>query len=279
MNGRFIEKGRACVSFLDHGFLYGDGVFETLRAYNGKIFMVKEHIKRLFSSTGAIRIKMPFSMPEIEKILYKTIGINKIEGAYIRITVTRGTGEPGLDTFSCKSSSVIVYAKNIRPHPERMYRQGIRAVIVGVNKIPPGSLNPAVKSCNFLSNIMAKIEARALGATEGIMLSQEGYVAEGTASNIFMVKKEVLTTPLVSTGILEGITRQVVIKIARKSKIKVIEEKIKKEQLYNSDEIFLTSTLLEVMPVTEIDGRIVANGKPGTLTRLLLDKYRKETLE
>lgn len=275
LNGEYVKKADARVSFLDHGLLYGDGVFETLRSYNKKVFRLNEHIKRLSESAKQIFLKIPLKKSKIEYIIYKLISNNELNDAYIRITVTRGAGEPGINPGLCKSPTVIVYVKEGRVYPDEMYSKGVEAAIVSVRKISPGALEPSIKSCNFLNSIVAGIEAKSKNAFEGIMLSREGWVAEGCVSNVFINVNDTLITPPLEVGVLGGITRKAVMVLAESSGIKVIEKKFKKEQLYGCRECFLTNTGVEIMPVTKIDGKKLNGGRPGRLTKKLMNKFRE----
>ncbi len=275
LNGRYLKKSDAKVSFLDHGLLYGDGVFETLRAYNKKIFRPDEHFKRLHNSAKKIYLKIPLNSIKLNYIIYKLIKLNNLRNAYIRVTVTRGPGEPGINPGLCKSPTQAVYVKEFKGYTDGIYSKGVDAVTVSTMKNHPEAINPSIKSCNFLNNIIAGIEAKSKNAFEGIMLSREGWVAEGCVSNIFISAGNTLLTPPPGVGALDGITRREVIELAAKSGIKVIEKKFKKNKLHESQECFLTNTLLEIMPVTRIDGKTIGNGKPGKFTKLMMKKYKE----
>jgi len=277
LNGKYLKKSRAKVSFLDHGLLYGDGVFETLRVYEKKVFKTKAHINRLFTSADNIFLNIPLNFERIKYIIYKLISLNSIINGYVRITVTRGTGEPGLDLSLCKAPTVIVYAKELRKYPSEFYSKGVSAIIASTVKNHPLAINPSVKSCNFLNNIMAKAEAGGNRAFEAIMLSTEGHVTEGSFSNVFIVMNDMLLTPPLETGLLGGITRNVVIELARKSGIRVHERNLSRRHLYAAQECFITSSLMEIMPVTRIDRKKINNGKPGVITNYLMAGYAKLT--
>lgn len=269
-----VHEEDAKVSVFDRGFLYGDGVFETLRAYNGFIYHIDGHLDRLFESAGAISLKIPFTREYLNDALYRTLCENNLDDAYLRLTITRGAGEPGLDIEGCLNPCLIIISRPFSGYPENQYTEGIRAAIVQARRIPPSALNPSIKSLNFLNNIMARIEAGRLDATEGIMLSTEGCVAEGTVCNIFIVKGGIIKTPPLSVGILNGVTRSIVIRIAAKNSITVIEQPFLPDEIYDADECFVTSTLYEVMPVTKINNRSIGNGKPGGITMRLLEYFR-----
>lgn len=273
-NGDFISKTDAKISIFDRGFLYGDGVFETLRAYNGHIFRCDDHIDRLFKSARAIYIQVPFTKDYFEEAIDRTLKENSLKDAYLRLTVTRGISEPGLDIEGCSTPSVIIIPGAFKGHPEELYKKGIQAAVVSTRRIPPSALNPEIKSLNFLNNIMAKVEAKRLNASEGIMLSTEGYVAEGTVSNIYIVKDGVIKTPPLSVGILNGITRSTVIDLAEENNITLLEQPFYPDELYRADECFITSTLYEVMPVTSINNKLIGNGHTGDITKRLLKLFR-----
>lgn len=274
INGNMVAEEDAKVSVFDRGFLYGDGVFETLRAYGGKIFQIGDHIDRLVDSANAIYLKIPFTREYLIDSLYKTLYENNLRDAYLRLTITRGEGEPGLDIEGCSNPNIIIFPKAFTGYPEKIYSEGISAAIVKTRRMPPSALNPSIKSLNFLNNIMARIEARTLDASEGIMLSAEGYVAEGTVCNIFIIKNGIIKTPPLSVGILNGVTRSIVIGLATKNNITILEQPFPLDEIYDADECFVTSTLYEVMPVTKMNGRSLGNGQPGVFTKRLLQYFR-----
>ena len=274
LNGFLVPEGAAKVSVLDRGFLYGDGVFETLRAYNGTIFRCDDHIDRLFQSAGAISIQLPFTKEYFKEALYRTLQENNLQDAYLRLAVTRGESEPGLDIEGCSNPTVIIIPKAFSGYPGELYERGIRAAVVNTRRMPSSVLDPQIKSLNFLNNIMARIEAKGFNAAEGFMLNTDGYVAEGTVSNIFIVKDGVIKTPPLSVGILDGVTRSIVIDLAKGNSIPLIEQPFYPEELYNADECFITSTIYEVMAVTSTAETQIGNGKPGVLTKRLLKLFR-----
>ena len=275
INGSLVPQDEAKVSVLDRGFLYGDGVFETLRAYSGKIFRIDDHIKRLFCSADAICLKTPFTGNYIKESLYQTLMGNNLTDAYLRLTITRGISSgPGLDTEGCLNPTMTIISREFSGYPEDLYRRGISAAIVNTRRIPASALNPEIKSLNFLNNIMARVEAREADASEAFMLSTEGFVAEGTVSNIFIVKEGVIKTPSLSVGILNGVTRSLVIGIAQKNNISIKEQLFQPDELYSADECFVTSTLYEVMPVTSINNSPVGDGRPGELTEKILGLFQ-----
>src|SRR3972149_1090091 len=277
LNGSLIPQDEAKVSVLDRGFLYGDGVFETLRAYSGKIFHLDDHVIRLFRSADSIYLKTLFTEDYVKEALYKTLRRNNLNNAYLRLTITRGQSNPGLDIEDCSDPTITIIAREFSGYTEDIYRRGISAAIVNTRKIPASALNPEIKSLNFLNNIMARMEARKADASEAFMLSTEGYVAEGTVCNIFIVKEGVIKTPSLSVGILNGVTRSLVIGLAQKNNISISEQPFQPEELYSADECFVTSTLYEVMPVTSINNKLVGDGCPGKLTQKILDLFHTTT--
>jgi branched-chain amino acid aminotransferase len=273
LNGRFVPKDEARVSVFDHGFLYGDGVYETLRAYDGRLFLLRKHLARLKRSAAAVSLRLPLSLEQIGAALEKTLRVNKLRDAYVRVQISRGPGEIGLDPGLCAVPTVVITAKPFHDYPARCYEQGVAVSLVKTRRNHPSALPPAVKGTNFLNNILAKIEAIKAGAFEGIMLNVDGYVAEGTISNIFLVKNGVLATPGLETGILEGVTRGLVLRLARRLKIPVEEGLLRPAKFIAADECFITNTTMELMPVAAIDGKRVGNGTPGQVTRRLHREY------
>ncbi len=279
LNGHFISKEHALVSVFDHGFLYGDGIYETMRAYDGKLFLLKNHLARLKHSANAISLKLPLSLEKIGDAMNKTLRVNKLRQAYVRLHISRGPGELGLDPALCGAPTMVIIAKPFQDYPTAYYKSGLRIAIVKTRRNHPLALDPAIKGTNFLNNILAKIECVKAGAYEGIMLNWQGYVAEGTISNVFMVKKRILYTPHRETGILEGVTRDLVLRLARRKKIAVRETLLLPKDLRTADECFITNTTMEIMPVTTIDKRVVGNGMPGPVTVALHQAYRNEVLK
>ncbi len=277
LNGEYVPKEVAKISVFDHGFLYGDGVFEGIRAYGGKVFKLEEHLKRLFESAKAISLKIPLSRRELKESILETLRRNKLYDAYIRVVVSRGEGDLGLDPRKCPHPQIIIIADKISIYPEKLYKEGLEVVIVSTVRNIPSALNPRIKSLNYLNNILAKIEATARGASEAIMLNKDGYVAECTGDNIFIVKKGVILTPPTWVGILKGITRDVVIELAKKEGIPVAEEAFTSFAVYNSDECFLTGTAAEIIPVTKVDGKVIGDGKVGPITNILMNKFKELT--
>jgi len=278
LNGHFLAPEDARVSVFDHGFLYGDGIYETLRAYRGAVFLLDRHLERLQRSADAIALTLPLSPEEIAAAIRESLAVNKLQDAYIRIQLSRGPGEIGLDPALCPVPTVVIVVKPFHDYPREQYEQGVAVAIVRTRRNHPLALDPAIKSTNFLNNILAKTESLRAGAYEGIMLNWKGYVAEGTISNIFTVRKGVLHTPHRSTGILGGVTRALVLQIAERSRIKVREVMLRPRDLDNADECFITNTTIEVLPVTSVDGRTVGVGTPGPVTRTLMQAYREEVL-
>ncbi len=277
INGSLVPQDEAKVSVLDRGFLYGDGVFETVRAYSGKIFHLDEHVNRLFLSAKSIYLKHHFTEDYIKEALYKTLRGNDLNDAYLRLTITRGQSNPGLDIEGCSNPTITIIAREFSGYTEGLYRRGINAAIVTIRRIPASALNPEIKSLNFLNNIMARVEAMDADASEAFMLSTEGYVAEGTVSNIFIVREGAIKTPPLRVGILNGVTRSLVIGLAQKNNIPLTEQPFQPEEFYSADECFVTSTLYEVMPVTSINNKPVGNGHPGKLTQMMLTLFRTTT--
>ncbi len=277
IDGKYYDEANARISVFDHGLLYGDGVFEGIRAYHGRIFKLKEHIDRLFYSAKAILLTIPMSHAEVMSAVVETCRRNKVQDGYIRLVVTRGAGTLGLNPNRCKTPSVIVIAGKIQLYPEELYDRGMEIITVPTVRNLHSALNPAIKSLNYLNNILAKIEANNAGCEEAIMLNAEGFVAECTGDNVFMVKGNHLQTPPLSAGALSGVTRQVVMDIAAKSGLHVSEPNLTRYDLFNADECFLTGTAAELMPVVKIDGRVIGSGAPGPVTERLVTQYHSLT--
>ena len=273
INGEFFPKSEAKISVFDHGLLYGDGVFEGIRAYNCLVFKLKEHLDRLYESAHTIMLEIPNTKEEMTEIILETLRANQLRDAYIRVVVTRGTGDLGLDPQKCKKATVFVIAGGITLYPEKMYRNGMDIITVPTVRNLPEAVNPAIKSLNYLNNIMAKIEANNSGYIEALMLNHQGYVAECTGDNIFIVKERILFTPPTYVGVLEGITRQAIIDVARRNDIPFQEKLLTRHDLFNADEAFLTGTAAEVIPVVKIDGRVIGAGKPGKVTAKLRSAF------
>ncbi len=277
IDGKYYSENNAKVSVFDHGLLYGDGIFEGIRAYNGRVFKLKEHIDRLFYSAKAILLTIPMTHAEIMKAVVDTCRRNQIKDGYIRLLVTRGVGTLGLNPNKCKRPSVIIIADKIQLYPPEYYQKGLEIITVPTVRNLHSALNPAIKSLNYLNNILAKIEANNSGCEEAIMLNSEGFVAECTGDNIFLVNGNHLVTPPLSAGALYGITRGVVMDLARESGMIVSESNLTRYDVFNAEECFLTGTGAEVIPVVKVDGRVIGQGKPGATTRSLVEKYHKLT--
>lgn len=277
LNGKLVKKEDAKVSVFDHGLLYGDGVFEGIRSYNGLVFKLKEHIDRLFASAHGISLKVPLTKAEMQKAVISTLQANKLKDAYIRLIVSRGEGDLGLDPRNCPRPTIVIITDKIALYPPEFYKKGLSIVTVPTRRNIPEALNPQIKSLNYLNNILGKIEAIQAGVAEAIMLDQHGFVAECTGDNIFMIKNQALLTPPVHTGILSGITRSAVLGIASKVGLKAQETTLTRFDLFTSDEMFLTGTAAEIVPVVEMDDRSIGNGKVGTFTLKLIDEFRKLT--
>ena len=277
IDGNYYDEKNAKVSVFDHGLLYGDGVFEGIRAYNGRVFKLKEHIDRLFCSAKAILLDIPLSHAAVMKAVVDTCRRNKLRDGYIRLVVTRGVGTLGLNPNRCKRPSIIVIADKIQLYPAAMYERGMAIVTVPTTRNLHNAVNPAIKSLNYLNNILAKIEANIAGVEEAIMLNAEGFVAECTGDNIFILKEGQMFTPPLSAGALYGITRGVVMGLAREAGIPASEPNLTRYDLFNADECFLTGTGAELIPVTKIDGRVIGSGKPGPITKRLVKSYHALT--
>jgi branched-chain amino acid aminotransferase len=277
IDGKYYDGRAAKISVFDHGLLYGDGVFEGIRAYHGRVFKLREHIDRLFCSAKAILLNIPMSHAHLMHAVVEACRKNKIHDGYIRLVVTRGIGTLGLNPNRCKNPSVIIIADKIQLYPPAFYQKGMEIVTVPTMRNLHSALNPAIKSLNYLNNILAKIEANHAGCEEAVMLNAEGFVAECTGDNLFIVKKGALLTPPLSAGALYGITRGVVMELAEEEGLTVSEPNLTRYDLFNADECFLTGTGAEIVPVVKIDGRVIGTGKPGPITRKLEEEYRTLT--
>jgi branched-chain amino acid aminotransferase len=277
IDGKYYDERNARISVFDHGLLYGDGIFEGIRAYNGRVFKLKEHIDRLFCSAKSILLNLPLAHADIMAAIVETCRRNKLRDGYIRLVVTRGPGTLGLNPNRCKNPSMIIIAGKIQLYPPELYRQGMEIVTVPTTRNLHSALNPAIKSLNYLNNILAKIEANNAGCEEAIMLNAQGFVAECTGDNIFIVKEGQLLTPPLAAGALYGITRRVVLDLAAQARLKVSESDLTRYDLFNADECFLTGTAAELMPVVKIDGRVIGAGAPGPVTGNLITQYHALT--
>jgi len=278
LNGKLVPREEAKLSVFDHGLLYGDGVFEGIRAYDGRVFRLSQHLDRLYDSARAIALDIPLAKKDMEEAVIQTLKANSLKSGYVRLVVTRGEGDLGLDPRNCRMPSVFIIADKIELYPEELYRKGLELVTVATKRNIPEAIDPRIKSLNYLNNILAKIEAGLQNMPEAIMLNKDGYVAECTGDNIFIVKSSVLITPPFYVGVLAGITRQAVIELASdKLELLVKEEVFTRFHLYNADECFLTGTAAEVIPVVKIDGREIADGKPGKITNRLMKEFQDLT--
>lgn len=277
INGKMVNREDAKISIFDHGFLYGDGVFEGIRSYNGRIFKLKEHIDRLYRSAKAIMLQIPISKEELIQDTLMTVRTNKIRDGYIRLIVTRGVGDLGLDPRKCKELSIVIIADKVSLYPKELYEIGLEVITVPTRRNIHEAISPSIKSLNYLNNILAKIEANNAGFSEAIMLNSDGYVCEATGENIFIVKENKLITPPTWAGILEGITRNQVMEIAKEKGIDCCEDVLTRYDLYNAQECFLTGTAAEIVPIIKIDGRQIGNGKPGHITLQLTEMFHQLT--
>ncbi len=275
LDGKLVDEKDAKISVFDHGLLYGDGVFEGIRVYNSRVFELEAHIRRLYDSAKAIRLEVPMSRSELISAVEKTVEANGVIDGYIRLLVTRGVGTLGLNPFICENSRLIIIADNIQLYPEELYEKGMKVISATTVRNHPLAIPPQVKSMNYLNNILAKIEALDYEVPEAIMYNQGGYVAEATGDNVFIVRDGVIYTPPAEAGSLEGVTQGVVIRLAREENFEVVEKNLTRFDLYVCDEFFLTGTAAEVIGIVEIDGRVIGDGKPGPITKLLRKKFFK----
>ena len=277
IDGKFYSEASAKVSVFDHGLLYGDGIFEGIRFYNGRVFRLEQHLERLWDSARSICLQIPMTRQEMTEALLETIRQNQLRDGYIRLVVTRGVGNLGLNPEQCKSPSVIIIVATIALYHADFYRKGLSIVTVATRRSNPASLNPAVKSLNYLNNVMARIEANLASADEALMLNDAGNVAECTADNVFIIKHGHVFTPPITAGALQGITRSVVFDIGKEFNIKVTEANLTRHDIFVADECFLTGTAAEIVPVVKADGRIIGNGKPGPITLRIIERFREMT--
>jgi len=276
LDGEFVRKEDAKISVYDHGFLYGDGVFEGIRVYGGNIFRLDQHLKRLYNSAKAIMLEIPYTGEELTAIIVQAIQKNGFKDAYIRVVVSRGEGDLGLDPYNCSNPSVIVIVEKLAIYPKELYEAGLEIVSVGSRRNAPDALSPKLKSLNYLNNILVKIEAHLSGASEALMMNSQGYVAECSADNIFIVKGNQVITPPGYIGALEGITREAIMEMADGLGYEVKEEPFTRHDVYVADEVFLTGTAAEVIAVVKVDGRQIGDGTPGETTKALLAEFRKQ---
>ena len=275
IDGEFLPKAEAKVSVFDHGLLYGDGVFEGIRSYNGRVFKLDEHLERLYDSAKSIMLQIPIPIETMKETVLETLRRNHLSEAYIRLVVTRGVGDLGLDPDKCPTPSIIIIADKIALYPQKFYEEGLEIVTVSIRRNYSEAINPRIKSLNYLNNILAKIEGKQSGAEEVLMLNAEGYVVECSGDNIFWVKNDVIVTPPVHMGILDGVTRNSVIDLARDAGMQVEERVFTRHDLYIADECFLTGTAAEVIPVVKIDRRAIGDGQPGKVTEKLIAAFRQ----
>jgi branched-chain amino acid aminotransferase len=273
LNDQFVPREEALVSVFDHGFLYGDGIYETLRAYDGRVFMLSQHLARLQRSAKLIGLELPIPEKDWPNLVSDAIARNNLRDAYLRITVSRGTGEIGLDPGLCPKPTVVIIAKPFQAYPPHLFTKGVSLITTTVHRNLATALSPQIKSLNFLNNILAKQEATKAGAFDGLMLNAEGHLTECTTSNVFFIQQGRLCTPSVACGILDGITRDVVLTLAREQNIRTEEHHYMPEALRQADEAFLTNTTFELMPVCEIDGHRIGAGKPGPMTKTLHEAF------
>jgi branched-chain amino acid aminotransferase len=275
IDGKYYEKDNAKVSVFDHGFLYGDGVFEGIRIYSGKIFKLKEHLDRLYKSAKALMLEIPLTPDELKRDVEDAVERNQKTNGYIRLVVSRGEGDLGVNPLSCKKASVIIIVGDIQLYPDKFYTEGIPVITSSLRRISPDSFDVRIKSLNYLNNALAKIEAAQSGCMEAVMLNREGYVAECTGDNIFIVSNGILYTPCLTDSALEGITRSFVVEIAKRAGMNIRETHLTQYDLYTSDECFLTGTGAELIPVTKIDGRVIGSSRPGEWTKKLTKLFQE----
>jgi len=273
ISGNIVDEKDAVISVFDHGLLYGDGVFEGIRAYNGRVFLLEEHIDRLYDSAKAIALNIPLSKSEITQAVIDTCKANEIADGYIRLVVTRGKGTLGLNPYLCEKAEIIIIAAKIQLYPQELYDNGLKIVTVGTIRNHPEAINPRIKSLNYLNNVLAKIEAINAGCMECLMLNHKGEVAEASGDNVFIIRNDVLYTPPSSCGALEGITRNKVMELAHNAGLEVVEKAMARYDLYVADEVFLTGTAAEIISVVDIDKRVIGDGKPGKITTELAKRY------
>jgi branched-chain amino acid aminotransferase len=277
LNGKLVDRQDAKISVFDHGLLYGDGVFEGIRSYGGKVFRLEAHVRRLFDSANGIRLAIPMTPKAVADAILATLQANGLKDSYIRVVVTRGEGTLGLDPNRCPNPSVFIITDKIALYPQELYENGLEIITAATMRNHPNAVNPRLKSLNYLNNILAKIEAIDAGTLEAVMLNHLGYVAECTGDNLFIVRDGVLFTPPIAAGILEGITRDEILGIAGEFQIRVREENLTRQDLYVADECFLTGTAAEVIPVVRMDKRTIGTGKPGPVTKRLAEEFHRRT--
>jgi len=277
LDGKIVPEAEAKISVFDHGLLYGDGVFEGIRFYNGRVFRLDQHMRRLYDSAKSILLNIPISPEEMIRATCETVRANKLQDGYIRLVITRGVGPMGLSPFKCPKASVVIIASSITLYPKEAYETGLVMATCATRRPSHDILSPMVKSLNYLNNVMAKVEAIQAGAEEGVMLNETGLVAECTGDNIFIVRDGAIITPPLTAGALDGITRRVVFEIANDLGIPMREVEMSRHEIYTADECFLTGTAAEIVPVVKADGRIIGNGKPGPITTRIVARFREMT--
>lgn len=275
IDGRLVPREQATISVFDHGFLYGDGVFEGIRVYDGTIFRLEAHLQRLYESARTLSLRIPLVYEELKRATVETVAVNGLRNAYIRLVVSRGKGDLGIDPDHCAKATVVIIVDKITLYPPEVYEKGIELITASTRRIPVQCLDPRIKSLNYINNILAKIEAKRVGLREAVMLNVEGKIAECTADNLFIVKRGVVSTPDLLQGALGGITRAIVLEIAREEGFETRETVLALHDVYNADECFLTGTGAEIVPVIALDGRTIGSGTPGRITQNLLARYRE----
>lgn len=277
LDGQFYDKEDARISVFDHGLLYGDGVFEGIRFYKGKVFRLEQHVRRLFDSARAICLTIPLTPDEVSEAILETIRRNELQDGYVRLVVTRGSGDLGLNPLLCPKATIFIIAAKITLYPTEAYQNGLSVVTCATRRIPHGALSPMVKSLNYLNNVLAKIEAQQSNAGEGLMLNEQGFVAECTGDNIFIVRDGKIFTPPTSSGALAGVTREVIFELAAREGISITEPNLTRYDIFTADECFLTGTAAEVIPAVKLDTRPIGTGKPGPVTLRFIELFHKLT--
>ncbi|MHC5057971.1 MAG: branched-chain-amino-acid transaminase [Planctomycetota bacterium] len=279
VNGDFVPRSEAKISVFDRGYLYGDGVFEGIRGYNGRIFRLDQHLERLYRGARAISLEVPMTPEELRDVVLETVRRNNLHDCYVRVILSRGEGDLGLNPLNCHSrATLVVIASTIALYPHEVYEQGLDVITCVTRRNMPTAVNPQIKSLNYLNNILGRIEVNGAGAHEGLMLNHLGYVAEATGDNIFIWRDQHLLTPPTYAGLLEGITRQVVLEMAEEMELSPREEMLTLYQVYSADECFLTGTAAEIAPVSRLDGRMIGDGKPGPITKRLMARFKEVTV-
>ena len=275
LDGQLVDEKDAKISVFDHGLLYGDGVFEGIRIYNGRVFRLTEHLQRLYACAKAICLTIPMTFEEMEKATVETVAANGLRDGYIRLVVTRGVGSLGLNPYQCPKASVFIIAASIKLYPAEAYQNGLKLITCATRRPAPAALSPQVKSLNYLNNVMAKVECLQAGCDEGIMLNEQGYVAECTGDNVFAIKNGEVYTPTISSGALDGITRRAVMGVIKDMGLACHEVTMTRYDLYTADEIFLTGTAAEALPAVSLDTRPIGTGTPGPITGKIIEAFKK----